>query len=98
MRFVVAAVQAAPVYLDLPASLAKAETLIAQAAAQGAKLVVFPETWLPGYPAWLDCCRGVNLWDSPAVKQGYRRLVANSVVVPGPVTDALGAAARAPVG
>ncbi len=56
---------------------------------------MFPETWLPGYPAWLDCCRDVNLWDSPAVKQVYRRLVENSVVVPGPVTEALGAAARA---
>lgn len=95
MRFTVAAVQAAPVYLDLPASLAKAETLLAQAAARGARLVVFPETWLPGYPAWLDCCRDVNLWDSPAVKQVYRRLVENSVVVPGPITAALGAAARA---
>lgn len=95
MRFTVAAVQAAPVYLDLPASLAKAEVLIAQAAAQGARLVVFPETWLPGYPAWLDCCRDVNLWDSPAVKQVYRRLVENSVVVPSATTDALGAAARA---
>lgn len=95
MRFTVAAVQAAPVYLDLPASLVKAETLIAQAAAQGAKLVVFPETWLPGYPAWLDSCRDVNRWDSPAVKQVYRRLADNSVVVPGPVTEALGAAARA---
>ncbi len=95
MRLTVAAVQAAPVYLDLPASLAKAETLIAQAAAQGAKLVVFPETWLPGYPAWLDCCRDVNLWDSAPVKQVYRRLVENSVVVPGPVTEALGGAARA---
>ena len=57
--------------------------------------MVFPETFLPGYPAWLDCCRDVNLWDSPAVKQVYRRLVENSVVVPGPVTEALGAAARA---
>lgn len=95
MRLTVAAVQAAPVYLNLPASLAKAETLVAQAAAQGARLVVFPETWLPGYPAWLDCCRDVNLWDSAPVQQVFRRLVENSVVVPGPVTDALGAAARA---
>jgi nitrilase len=95
MRLTVAAVQAAPVHLDLPASLAKAETLIAQTAAQGAQLVVFPETWLPGYPAWLDCCRDVNLWASPTVKQVYRRLVENSVVVPGPVTEVLGAAARA---
>ena len=94
MRLLVAAVQAAPVYLDLAASLAKAETLIAQAAAQGARLVVFPETWLPGYPAWLDCCRDVNLWDAGPVKQVYRRLAEQSVVVPGPATAALGAAAR----
>jgi predicted amidohydrolase len=95
MRLIVAAVQAAPVYLDLPASLAKAEELIGQAAAKGAQLVVFPETWLPGYPAWLDCCRDVNLWDSAPVKQVYRRLVENSVAVPSPVTQALAAAARA---
>ncbi|SDY91345.1 carbon-nitrogen hydrolase family protein [Hymenobacter psychrophilus] len=94
MLFTVAAVQAAPIYLNLPASLAKAEALIAQAAAKGARLVVFPETWLPGYPAWLDSCRDVNRWDSLAVKQVYRRLADNSVVVPGPVTEALGAAAR----
>jgi nitrilase len=74
--------QAAPECLAWPASLAKAETLLAQAAATGTKLVVFPETWLPGYPAWLDCCRDVNLWDLPAVKQVDRRLVKNSVVVP----------------
>jgi predicted amidohydrolase len=95
MRLTVAAVQAAPIYLDLSASLAKAETLIGQAAAKGAQLVVFPETWLPGYPAWLDSCRDVNLWNSAPVKQVYRRLVENSVVVPGPVTKALAAAARA---
>ena len=95
MRVTVAAVQAAPIYLNLPASLAKAETLIAEAAALGARLVVFPETWLPGYPAWLDCCRDVNLWDSAPVKQVYRRLVENSVAVPGPETAALAAAARA---
>lgn len=53
--------QADPGYRDLPASLAKAEMLLAQVAATGAKLVVFPETWLPGYLAWLDCCRDVNL-------------------------------------
>ena len=90
----VAAVQAAPVYLNLGASIEKAVSLISAAASMGAKLVAFPETWLPGYPAWLDCCRDVALWDYQPVKKIYARLMENSVVVPGPLTDRLADAAR----
>ena len=90
----VAAVQAAPVYLDLSRSVEKSIGLIAEAASSGAKLIVFPETWLPGYPAWLDCCRDVAVWDHTTVKKVFARLMENSVVVPGPVTEALGQAAR----
>jgi predicted amidohydrolase len=89
-----AAVQAGPIYLNLERSVDKALRLISEAASQGARLVVFPETWLPGYPAWLDCCRDVALWDHPPVKRVFARLMENSVVVPGPVTAALGEAAR----
>ena len=89
----VAAVQAASVHMDLARSVEKAISLIAAAASSGAQLIVFPETWLPGYPAWLDCCRDIALWDHPPVKKVFARLMENSVVVPGPVTEMLGQAA-----
>jgi nitrilase len=94
MNIRIAVVQAAPVYLDLEASLARAETLIAESARLGAQLAVFPETWLPGYPAWLDCCPSAALWDYAPVKRVFARLMENSVAVPGPETERLGAVAR----
>jgi nitrilase len=90
----VAAVQASPVYLDLSRSLEKAGRLVAEAASLGARLVAFPETWLPGYPAWLDCCRDAALWDHPPVKRIFAQLMSNSLAVPGPATEQLSRMAR----
>jgi nitrilase len=84
----VAAVQAAPVFLDLEASLEKALGLIKEAAGEGARLVVFPEAFLPAWPAWVD---EVLPGEDAA---WHLRLLEESVVVPGPVTERLGAAAR----
>ncbi|MGW1787318.1 nitrilase-related carbon-nitrogen hydrolase, partial [Streptomyces sp. NPDC002143] len=49
----VAAVQAEPVWLDADATVEKTIGLIEDAAAQDVALVAFPETWIPGYPAFL---------------------------------------------
>jgi len=90
--FRVAAVQAAPVFLDCAATVEKACALTADAAARGAKLIVFPEAFVPAYPLWV--------WWIPAgrtreLRELYAELLEQSVVVPGPVTERLGAAARA---
>lgn len=61
----------------------------ALASARGASLIAFPETWLPGYPAWLDYCRDAALWDHPPVKALYARMMENSVVVGGDSGNAL---------
>src|SRR5262249_51585743 len=91
---VVAAVQAAPFYLNLERSLARALDLIAEASRRRAQLVVFPESWLPGYPAWLDLCRDVAVWDHQPTKRIYAQMLENSVAVPSRETQALGEAAR----
>ncbi|KAK7931288.1 aliphatic nitrilase [Apiospora marii] len=49
----VAVTQAEPVWLDLDATVEKTCALIAEAASNGARLVSFPECWIPGYPAWI---------------------------------------------
>jgi predicted amidohydrolase len=88
------AVVQAEVAANLEAGLAATVAATREAATQGAQLVVFPETWLPGYPIWLDVCRDVALWDHTPVKRVFRRLAEQSVVVPGPAVDALAACAR----
>jgi nitrilase len=87
---VVAAVQASYVLLNRDACVEKAVTLIAQAAGEGARIVVLPEAFIPGTPIWID---SRPIWDGD--EDWYALLVEQAVVVPGPVTASLGAAARA---
>lgn len=85
----VAAVQAAPIFLDREATVAKATELIADAAANGAELVVFPESFVPCYPVWLQS------GTADQEVEAYLRLYANAVEVPGSATASLSEAARA---
>jgi aliphatic nitrilase len=74
-RLRVAAVQAAPVFLDLDATIDKTLSLMRDAAGRGAQLIAFPETWIPGYPWWI--------WlNSPAMGMRYvQRYHDNSLIV-----------------
>jgi nitrilase len=85
----VAAVQAAPVFLDTDATVGLVDKLATEAAAAGAGLVVFPETFVPTYPDWIWRTKA---WEEPG--EYYGRLLEESVVVPGPVTEELGRVAR----
>lgn len=77
----VAIIQDSPVFLNLQATVEKAVTLIRQAAEAGAKIIASPETWLPGYPVWLDEAPNTALWDHAGAKALYRLLVENSVTM-----------------
>jgi len=90
----VAIAQAAPVYYNKAASLAKAIDLIRDAASQGAVLVAFGETWFSGYPAWLDVCPTAALWDHEPTKGVFAQLRENSVSLEGPEVCRLANAAR----
>ncbi|MGA2959315.1 MAG: carbon-nitrogen hydrolase family protein [Thermodesulfobacteriota bacterium] len=90
-KFKIAAVQAAPVFLDREATVEKACRLIAEAGGQGARLIVFPESFIPTYPDWV--------WAVPPGRERilnelYADFLTNAVEVPGPVTEQLARAAK----
>jgi aliphatic nitrilase len=85
----IAAVQAEPGWFDLAATVAKTVDLIAEAATNGAEIVAFPETWLPGYP--------VFLWAYPVPEQipHIARYHAASPTIDGPEIATIREAAAA---
>jgi nitrilase len=87
--FRVAAVQATPAFLDRDATLQIVATEIAKAGADGAALVVFPESFVPGYPDWV--------WRRLPMSDGdwWDRFSDQAVVVDGPHLDPVREAASA---
>ncbi len=92
-RVNVAVVQAAPVVFNLDATLERASTLAAQAAATGAQLVLFPEAFVSGYPRGVDFGARVGS-RTAAGRELYRRYWASSIEIPGPGAAHLGQVAR----
>ena len=87
-KFKACAAHVAPVFLDASATVQKACSLIAEAARNGAQLIAFPESFVPGFPVWAPV-------QAPIKNHGFfERLAANSIEVPGPEVSALCEAAR----
>ncbi|MGH8742370.1 MAG: nitrilase-related carbon-nitrogen hydrolase, partial [Burkholderiales bacterium] len=84
----VAAAHVAPVFLDAARTTDKACALIREAARAGARLVAFPESFVPGFPVWAGVQAPIRNHDY------FKRLAASSVSVPGQEVDRLRAAAR----
>jgi nitrilase len=89
----VACVQVEPVILDRDRTIEKLERYAADAAREGAQLVVFPETFVPAYPSsrWAKALAG---WADPRAKEAFARLRRESLEVPGDAERRLGEIAR----
>ena len=89
----VACVQAEPVIFERDATIGKVATLCAEAAGEGAKLVVFPETFIPVYPSsrWARHFAG---WDDGDAKALFARLARESLEIPSEASDRIGSIAR----
>src|SRR5947208_484186 len=89
----VACVQAEPVILDRDATIEKLGCLAAEAAGNGAKLLVFSEAFIPAYPssAWARALAG---WAEPGAKEAFALLARESLEIPSEAADRLGEIAR----
>lgn len=92
-RVTAACVQVEPAILDRAGTLNRLEERTAEAAAAGAGLVVFPETFVPAYPSsiWAKALAG---WAEPGAEEAFALLHRESLELPGPDADRLGAIAR----
>jgi predicted amidohydrolase len=93
MKMTVAVVQAAPAVLDLAACIGKACEWIREAGKRGARIVAFPETWVPVYPLWCDAGT-FGKWAHDPSKKLQARLARNSLAIPSKETEQLCRAAR----
>ncbi len=88
--FIIAAAQAAPVFLNRQATIEKACDLIAEAGRKGAQLIVLPEVFVPGYPDWVWVLPPSN----KLLSELYAELVDNAVTIPDDATDQICRAAK----
>jgi len=94
MKIKAGVAQVGSVPFDADASVAKAETWIAKAGAEGCQIVVFPEAFISGYPKGSDFEVSIGVRTARG-REEFRRYLDGAITVPGPETDRLGAAAAA---
>lgn len=86
--FKAAVAHVAPAFLDLEATVKKTCSVVAEAARNGANLVVFPETYIPAFPVWTSLRAPIYNHEL------FKRLAANSMLVPGPELETISDTAR----
>lgn len=74
----IAAIQAAPIFFDRDACLAKVRKLTEEAKSNGADLVVFSESFIPGFPSWVHMLAPIDQHDL------FKRFAASSIEIPSP--------------
>lgn len=89
--FLVAAAQISPVWLDRDATVDRAVSAVHEAAGRGARLIVFPEAFIPGYPLWVWT---IPAGDTHPLRALYAELLREAVTVPDESTERLCRAAR----
>src|SRR3954452_6225494 len=87
-KFKACSAHVAPVFLDAEATVQKAISLVSEAAKAGAKLIAFPESFVPGFPIWASVQAPIHNHDF------FKRLAAESIEVPGPEVQELCEGAR----
>jgi nitrilase len=93
-KFKIACVQASPVFFNIEKTVDKALKLIQEAAAEGNKLIVFPETFIPGYPAGLSFGTVVGSRTEEGRDQ-FKEYWQNSVEIPSNHTERISDCAKA---
>jgi nitrilase len=91
--FTVACAQLEPVIFDRDATIEKLASAAAEIAANGGRLAVFPEAFVPAYPssAWAKALAG---WAEEGAKEAFALLAREAVEIPGPAERRLGEIAR----
>lgn len=87
-KFKVAVTQVAPIFLDTEKTIDKVCSLILEAGKNGARLIAFPETFVPAFPIWCALRAPIHnhAW--------FNKLAASAIQIPGPQIDRVAAAAR----